>query len=76
MGEGVRTIMPSNFLDLHIVDVCQLNCRHCYLNKSNRIMPLDMFKAICEDFPSNRFSNAAKQNYTEWWRTTTPSELH
>jgi|GEM_PF-3871397 MoaA/NifB/PqqE/SkfB family radical SAM enzyme len=27
--------MPVNFLDLHIVDFCQLSCRHCYLNKGS-----------------------------------------
>lgn len=42
--------MPANFLDLHIVDFCQLNCRHCYLNKGNSIMPLDMIKNLCIDF--------------------------
>jgi MoaA/NifB/PqqE/SkfB family radical SAM enzyme len=42
--------MPANFLDLHIVDFCQLNCKHCYLNKGNRVMPLDMLRAICADF--------------------------
>lgn len=42
--------MPQNFLDLHLVDFCQLDCKHCYLNKGNRVMPLDMLRAICEDF--------------------------
>ena len=47
--------MPENFLDLHIVDYCQLNCKHCYLNKGNRVMPLDMLRAICEDFLQTDF---------------------
>ena len=47
--------MPSNFLDLHIVDFCQLDCKHCYLNKGNRVMPLDMLRTICEDFLSTDF---------------------
>ncbi|RJS72447.1 radical SAM protein [Methanophagales archaeon] len=42
--------MPSNFLDLHIVDFCQLNCKHCYLKKGKRAMPLDMLRAFSEDF--------------------------
>ncbi|MGB2728631.1 MAG: radical SAM protein [Halobacteriota archaeon] len=42
--------MPQNFLDLHILDFCQLNCKHCYLNKGNSVMPLDMLRAICTDF--------------------------
>lgn len=47
--------MPANFLDLHIVDFCQLNCKHRYLNKGNRVMPLDMLRAICEDFLTTDF---------------------
>jgi len=47
--------MPTNFLDLHIVDFCQLNCKHCYLNKGNRVMPLDMLESICEDFLQTDF---------------------
>ncbi|KAF5412472.1 MAG: Coenzyme PQQ synthesis protein E [Candidatus Methanophagaceae archaeon] len=47
--------MPQNFLDLHIVDYCQLNCKHCYLNKGNRVMPLDMLESICEDFLKTDF---------------------
>ena len=47
--------MPANFLDLHIVDFCQLNCKHCYLNKGTRVMPLDMLRAICEDFLNTEF---------------------
>ena len=42
--------MPANFLDLHIVDFCQLDCKHCYLNKGIKVMPLDMLEFICEDF--------------------------
>jgi len=47
--------MPSNFLDLHIVDFCQLNCKHCYLKKGKRVMPLDMLRAISEDFLKTDF---------------------
>ena len=47
--------MPQNFLDLHLVDYCQLDCKHCYLNKGNRVMPLDMLRAICEDFLQTDF---------------------
>ena len=47
--------MPQNFLDLHIVDFCQLNCKHCYLNKGSRVMPLDMLRAICTDFLKTDF---------------------
>ena len=47
--------MPQNFLDLHIVGFCQLDCKHCYLNKGNRVMPLDMLRTICEDFLSTNF---------------------
>jgi len=47
--------MPQNFLDLHIVDFCQLDCKHCYLNKGNRVMPLNMLRAICEDFLKTDF---------------------
>ena len=47
--------MPQNFLDLHIVDFCQLDCKHCYLNKGNRVMPSDMLRAICEDFLKTDF---------------------
>jgi MoaA/NifB/PqqE/SkfB family radical SAM enzyme len=47
--------MPFNFLDLHIVDFCQLDCRHCFLNKGNSVMPLDMIKEICTDFLQTRF---------------------
>jgi len=42
--------MPQNFLDLHIVDFCQLDCKHCYLKKGKRAMPLDMLRAFSEDF--------------------------
>ncbi|MCD6203730.1 MAG: hypothetical protein J7I99_05165 [Methanophagales archaeon] len=45
--------MPQNFLDLHIVDFCQLDCKHCYLNKGKRVMPL--LRTICEDFLSTNF---------------------
>lgn len=47
--------MPQNFLDLHIVDFCQLNCKHCYLNKGNSVMPLDMIRSICTDFLQTAF---------------------
>ena len=47
--------MPQNFLDLHIVDFCQLDCKHCYLNKGNRVIPLDMLRAISEDFLKTDF---------------------
>lgn len=47
--------MAFNFLDLHIVDYCQLDCRHCYLNKGNQTMPLDMIKNICIDFIQTDF---------------------
>jgi sulfatase maturation enzyme AslB (radical SAM superfamily) len=43
-------VMAGNFLDLHIVDYCQLDCRHGYLNKGSGTMPLDMIKNICVDF--------------------------
>ena len=52
----VKKVMPQNFLDLHIVDFCQLDCKHCYLNKGNRVMPLDMLRTICEDFLSTNFT--------------------
>ncbi|OPY36076.1 MAG: pyrroloquinoline quinone biosynthesis protein PqqE [Methanoregula sp. PtaU1.Bin051] len=42
--------MAFNFIDLHIVDYCQLNCRHCYMNKGNRTMPPEMIKNVCTDF--------------------------
>lgn len=42
--------MPANFLGLHIVDYCQLACRHCYLNKGNTSMPLEMIKEVSTDF--------------------------
>ena len=48
-------LMPQNFFDLHIVDFCQLNCKHCYLNKGNRVMPLDMLRAVCENFLTTDF---------------------
>lgn len=47
--------MPVNFLDLHIVDCCQLDCKHCYLNKGSRIMPLDMLESVCKDFLETAF---------------------
>ena len=47
--------MPQNFLDLHIVDFCQLDCKHCYLNRGKRVMPLNMLRAICEDFLKTDF---------------------
>jgi MoaA/NifB/PqqE/SkfB family radical SAM enzyme len=47
--------MPSNFLDLHLVDFCQLDCKHCYLNKGNRVMLLDMLRALCADFLKTEF---------------------
>jgi MoaA/NifB/PqqE/SkfB family radical SAM enzyme len=47
--------MPSNFLDLHIVYYCQLQCHHCYLNKGNTAMPLDMVKNVCMDFLNTGF---------------------
>lgn len=47
--------MPTNFLDLHIVDYCQLRCRHCYLNKGNTAMPLDMVRNVCRDFLQSGF---------------------
>lgn len=43
-------LMPSNYLDLHIVDYCQLSCKHCYLNKGNNLMPINIAKNICIDF--------------------------
>jgi len=46
--------MPANFLDLHIVDFCQLNCMHCYLNKRSSIMPAEMIKNLCIDFLKTR----------------------
>lgn len=42
--------MPTNFLDLHIVDFCQLHCQHCYLNKGITTMPLEMISNLCTDF--------------------------
>ncbi len=42
--------MAECFLDLHIVDFCQLKCKHCYLNKGNNIMPFNMVEVVCEDF--------------------------
>jgi len=47
--------MPECFLDLHIVDFCQLNCRHCYLNKGNSAMPVELLKSICKDFLHTKF---------------------
>jgi len=54
-GECYNYTMPSNFLDLRIVDFCQLNCKHCYLKKGKRVMPLDMLRTICEGFLSTNF---------------------
>lgn len=42
------------YLDMHIVNYCQLECKHCYLVKGNDTMPFGMFKDICEDFMSVR----------------------
>lgn len=42
--------MPANFLDLHIVDYCQLACRHCYLHKGNTSMPLEMIREVSTNF--------------------------
>lgn len=38
------------YLDMHIVNCCQLDCKHCYLVKGNDVMPFGMFRDICEDF--------------------------
>ncbi|HHE40620.1 MAG TPA: radical SAM protein [Candidatus Cloacimonetes bacterium] len=46
---------PKNFLDLHIVDFCQLDCKHCYLNKRNNAMPLNMIISVCTDFLQTKF---------------------
>lgn len=45
----------ANFLDLHIVDYCQLNCRHCYLSQGNSFMPIDLLKNVCIDFLQTNF---------------------
>ena len=42
--------MPQNFLNPHIVDFYQLDCKHCYLKKGKGAMPLDMLRAFSEDF--------------------------
>jgi MoaA/NifB/PqqE/SkfB family radical SAM enzyme len=47
--------MSFNFLDLHIVDYCQLDCRHCYLRKGSSVMPLDMIRDISTDFLQTDF---------------------
>lgn len=47
--------MVANFLDLHIVDYCQLNCRHCYLSQGNSFMPIDLLKNVCIDFLQTNF---------------------
>jgi MoaA/NifB/PqqE/SkfB family radical SAM enzyme len=47
--------MSFNFLDLHIVDYCQLNCKHCYLNKGNSVMSLDMIRDVSTDFLQTGF---------------------
>ncbi|MDN5308644.1 MAG: heme d1 biosynthesis protein [Methanolobus sp.] len=47
--------MPVNFLDIHVVDFCQLDCKHCYLKKADNFMSLDMIKSICEDFLQAEF---------------------
>lgn len=47
--------MPTNFIDLHVVDYCQLDCKHCYLNKDIKAMPLDMLESICMDFLKTDF---------------------
>lgn len=38
------------YLDMHIVNYCQLACKHCYLVKGHDTMPFGMFKDIVEDF--------------------------
>lgn len=52
--------LGTNYLDLHIVDFCQLSCKHCYLDGGNNGMPLEMIQAICEDFLQTDFP-ATKQ---------------
>jgi len=51
----LRRYMSFNFLDLHIVDYCQLDCRHCYLNKGSSVMPLDMIRNVSADFLQTGF---------------------
>lgn len=45
----------ANFLDLHIVDYCQLNCKHCYLNQGHTFMPMDLLKEVSIDFLQTDF---------------------
>jgi len=37
-------------LDLHIVDYCQLHCKHCYLIQGSTSMTLEMVHGLCTDF--------------------------
>lgn len=50
MSNWSRMSMPTNFLDLHIVNYCQLDCRHCYLEKGSMFMPPEMVRNLCVDF--------------------------
>lgn len=49
-----RKVVSWRYLDMHIVNYCQLECRHCYLVKGNETMPFGMFKDIIEDFMAVR----------------------
>jgi len=40
---------------MHLVGFCNLDCKHCYLKKDTRVTPLDMLRAICEDFLKTDF---------------------
>ena len=46
--QGPKT-MTWRYLDMHIVNYCGLECKHCYLVKGHDAMPFGMFKDICED---------------------------
>jgi len=49
-----RKTVVWRYLDMHIVNYCQLDCKHCYLVKGHDTMPFGMFKDICEDFMAVR----------------------
>jgi len=39
-------------LELHIVDYCQLRCKHCYLHQGSTDISMEMVRGICQDFMS------------------------
>ncbi|WP_290597594.1 MULTISPECIES: radical SAM protein [unclassified Archaeoglobus] len=55
--------MVASYLDLHIIDFCQLNCKHCYLKRNNEnltTMDIEMLKNICNDFLNTDFPFSKK----------------